>query len=74
MGCDPELVTGYVDGELSRATAAQTRRHLSTCRACSAQAKFEIDLGDLLRSLPDPLTHPWATREVSGATSAFSLQ
>ena len=45
MGCDPERVTGYVDGELSEAAARETRRHLSICRVCTAQAKFELGLG-----------------------------
>lgn len=58
MGCDPERVTGYVDGELSEAAAMDTRRHLSICRVCTAQAKFELDLGDILRT----------------ALSAFSVQ
>ena len=73
MGCDPERVTGFVDGELSRAAAAQTRRHLSACRACAAQASFEIGLGDALRSLPDPPVRPWLVAEVTGASVAFSV-
>lgn len=50
MGCEPERVTGYVDGELSEAASRETRRHLSLCRVCTAQAKFELDLGDILRA------------------------
>jgi hypothetical protein len=76
MGCDPERVTAYVDGELTRALAGETRRHLSTCPACSAQAKFETDLGYCLRSLPDPLTRGWLTHGLAetGAGSAFNSQ
>jgi anti-sigma factor RsiW len=74
MGCDPERVTGYVDGELSDAAARETRRHLSICRVCTAQAKFELDLGDILRVLPDPRPSPWAVQAASAALSDFSVQ
>jgi len=74
MGCDPERVTGYVDGELSQAAARETRLHLWSCRACTAQAKFEIALGGILRSLPDPPTPPWSMHEVSVTRSALTVQ
>lgn len=74
MGCDPERVTGYVDGELSEAATGETRRHLSLCRACMAQAKFELGLGDILRALPDPPASPWDVRGANAAPSNFSLQ
>ncbi len=63
MGCEPERVTGFVDGELTGAKAEETLRHLSMCPACTAQAKFEIDLGSLLRSLPDSVTALWLTAD-----------
>jgi len=50
MRCDPESVTGYVDGELSRPAAAAIRRHLLDCGSCASQAEFEIGLRGLLRS------------------------
>ena len=74
MECDPERVTGYVDGELSRAAAAEIRRHLSSCRACASQADFEVGVGRLLRSLPDPFARAWDPHEVDEAITAISLQ
>ncbi|HEY6554940.1 MAG TPA: zf-HC2 domain-containing protein [Vicinamibacteria bacterium] len=74
MGCDPERVTGYVDGELTRAEAEEALRHLSMCPACTAQARFEIDLGSFLRSLPDSLTGLWLTQDVSEAAASLSVQ
>ena len=50
MRCDPERVSGYVDGELPATAAAVIRRHLLSCSACSSQADFEIGCGGLLRS------------------------
>ena len=74
MGCDPERITGYVDGELTRAMAEETRRHLSTCLACTAQARFETDLGDILRSLPDTVTGGWLTHALGETGASVSLQ
>jgi anti-sigma factor RsiW len=74
MGCDPERVTGYVDGELSEAVAGETRRHLSICRSCTAQARFELDLGDVLRVLPDPAPSPCAVQELSAVLSELRIQ
>lgn len=74
MGCDPERVTGYVDGELTGAVAEETLRHLSICPACTAQARFEIDLGAILRSLPDPFIRLWLTDDVSETGVSLSVQ
>jgi anti-sigma factor RsiW len=52
VACHPGLVTGYVDGELPPARARHVGHHLSGCPLCAAQAVFEIDLRDRLRSLP----------------------
>ena len=67
MGCDPERVTGYVDGALQRAAATETRRHLSSCSTCASQADFEAGLGRLLRSLPDPFACAWDRHEASAS-------
>jgi anti-sigma factor RsiW len=54
MSCDPELVTGYVDGELSPRVRGEVENHASFCSACSAQARFETTLRARLRALqPD---------------------
>ena len=57
MGCDPVVVTGYVDGELEEPFASVVERHLALCRACSAQAASEIDLRSQLLCLPQ--AQPW---------------
>ena len=53
MSCDPERVTGFVDGELD-AEAAAVAGHLETCAACRAQADAERGLRERLRGLPVP--------------------
>ena len=69
MGCEPERVTGYVDGELAPVIAAETERHLWACPACAAQAHFEIALGDRLRSLPEPPLGPELAGRVAAAAA-----
>ena len=54
MSCDPERVTGFVDGELDAETTAAVAAHLETCAACRAQAEAERGLSARLRSLPAP--------------------
>ena len=54
MSCDPERVTGFVDGELDPATAAAVAAHLETCTTCRAQAEAERELRSRLRGLPAP--------------------
>ena len=58
MGCQPERVTGYVDGELPHPLAVEAGRHLRACPACAGQARFELGLSALLRSLPEPRLRP----------------
>lgn len=53
MSCDPERVTGYVDGVLEPPPAEEVERHIAGCPTCEAQALFERDLRARLRSLPD---------------------
>ena len=74
VGCDPVQVTGYVDGELPKTLAARTRRHLSICGTCSAQASFEIGLSGVLRSLPGPLFGPWSRPVATAARASSVLQ
>jgi anti-sigma factor RsiW len=51
VSCDPERVTGYVDGVLDSAAAAEIEAHLATCRDCREQAEFERSLRARLRGL-----------------------
>lgn len=74
MGCDPERVTVYVDGELTGAATEETLRHLSICPACTAQAKSEIDLRALLRSLPDLFPPSWLAHALSETGRSLSVQ
>lgn len=53
MSCDPSAVTQFVDGELPPERNASVGRHLAQCPVCAGQAAFEIEAGELLRSLPD---------------------
>jgi len=55
MGCEPERVTGYVDGALEPEAAWSTEVHLWRCRDCAAQARLEMELASRLRSLRDLL-------------------
>ena len=54
MTCDPERVTGFVDGELPEGPAAEVAAHLETCGACRAQAEAERELRVRLLRLPTP--------------------
>ena len=54
MSCDPERVTGFVDGELDAEAAAAVAAHLEACADCRAQAEAERFLRARLRELPLP--------------------
>ena len=54
MTCDPERVTGFVDGELPEGLAAEVAAHLETCPVCRAQAEAERELRAGLLRLPTP--------------------
>jgi len=54
VSCDPERVTGFVDGELDAESAAAIAAHLEGCPTCRAQAETERALRTRLRSLPVP--------------------
>ena len=63
MTCAPELVTGYVDGALEPAPAAEIEAHLTECEACRAQAAAEREVrGKLLSLLHPPLPAGLETR------------
>jgi len=49
--CNPELVTGYVDGALDEAARAAVEAHLVLCPACRDQAESERALRQRLRAL-----------------------
>lgn len=51
MSCNPELVTGYVDGALDGPSMAELKSHLETCATCREQAAFEVSLRERLREL-----------------------
>ena len=54
MSCDPERVTGFVDGELEPALAAEVAAHLESCPECRGQAEAERALRVRLRALTNP--------------------
>lgn len=54
MSCDPERVTGFVDGELDPEEAAAVAAHLEQCPTCRVQAEAERGLRARLRSLQAP--------------------
>lgn len=54
MSCDPERVTGFVDGELDAEATAAVAAHVETCPECRAQAEAERDLRARLGGLPAP--------------------
>jgi anti-sigma factor RsiW len=54
LSCDPERVTGFVDGELDAEAAVAVAVHLEACAACRAQAEAERGLRARLRGLPVP--------------------
>ena len=51
MSCDPEQVTGYVDGALDEAERAAVEAHLSDCAACREQVESERGLRARLGAL-----------------------
>lgn len=51
MPCEPELVTGYVDGELSAEARGRVEAHLSSCAACGEQVQEERALQTRLAEL-----------------------
>jgi anti-sigma factor RsiW len=52
LSCDPERVTGFVDGELEAEAAAAVAAHLEACPGCRARAEAERALHARLRGLP----------------------
>jgi anti-sigma factor RsiW len=54
VSCNPELVTGYVDGALDAEEAARVAAHLQECTRCRDQAEAERLLRARLRQLPSP--------------------
>jgi hypothetical protein len=54
VSCDPERVTGFVDGELDAAATAAVAAHVEGCATCRAQAEAERDLRGRLRGLAAP--------------------
>jgi anti-sigma factor RsiW len=57
VSCDPERVTGLVDGVLPEAERALVEAHLAECPDCREQAEFETTLRGRLRALA-PLEVP----------------
>jgi len=54
VSCNPELVTGYVDGALDPEETARVAAHLQECPRCRDQAEGERLLRARLRELPSP--------------------
>lgn len=58
MSCDPERVTGLVDGALDPDGEATLAEHLESCPSCRQQAEDERNLRARLRELPPPALPP----------------
>jgi anti-sigma factor RsiW len=54
LSCEPEKVTGFVDGELDAQGMAEMSAHLEGCAACREQADAERALHSRLRALSPP--------------------
>lgn len=64
MSCQPELVTGFVDGVLGAEESARIAAHLETCADCRSQAEAERSLRARLRSLEALEPRPGLEAEV----------
>lgn len=49
---DPELISAYIDGELSPADMQQVERHLAACEACRTEFEELRGMSTLVRELP----------------------
>jgi len=58
VSCDPEQVTGYVDGALDDAARAAVEAHVASCPSCREQVEFERALRERLRGLAVPEPRP----------------
>lgn len=67
MSCDPEQVTGFVDGELSAEAMADVAAHVESCPRCRAQADEERALRAQLASLAAPELPAGLAARVSAA-------
>jgi hypothetical protein len=54
VSCQPEKVTGFVDGALEPEQSAAIEAHLAGCDTCREQAEAERRLAAELRALPAP--------------------
>src|SRR5687768_14806432 len=63
MSCQPENVTGFVDGALDEALSAEVESHLAACEPCRKQADGER----ALRSRLLGLLHPGLPADVEAA-------
>lgn len=52
VSCEPERITGYVDGALEGTERLRRAAHLEGCAACQAQLGFETRVRQALRALP----------------------
>lgn len=64
MSCDPETITGYVDGALDSSVHAAVEQHLASCPACQDQVTFETGLRERLKGLPGAEPRPGFEAEV----------
>jgi anti-sigma factor RsiW len=62
--CNPEQVTGYVDGALDEAARAAVEAHLADCAACREQVAFERALRHRLRALAPAEPRPTLASDV----------
>jgi anti-sigma factor RsiW len=71
--CNPELVTGYVDGALDEAPRAAVEAHLRECLACRDQVESERALRQRLRALAGAEPRPTLAADVRRRLKARPL-
>ncbi len=60
---DTELLSAYIDGEVTRDEAARVEQHLPTCRRCAGELESLRWTVNLLREVPPiPVPHSFAVR------------
>jgi anti-sigma factor RsiW len=76
VSCDPEQITGYVDGALDEAARAAVEAHLADCAACREQVEAERALRARLRALaplePRPALPADVRRRLRGPSPRLS--
>jgi anti-sigma factor RsiW len=78
--CDPQLLSAYLDGELSSELTAQVEQHVSRCAQCTAELRQLAESSQLLRqhSIDEPNPQEMdrlhqAIRDVAAERSVWRL-